>query len=256
MKKLITYIFLLSLLISAVFIAKEAITFFKDIILLNNPQTEAIIRQERMLHPVVKITHIRSSSDTSVPTLVSSASGFSIGYFAAGNNSLIITNDHFCREVRPESSLIIENFQHEIIETINTDTSSRILITRPNLDLCLILINGFVSPAALSNRGAETQLFEKVFIVGGPSGDFPIIIDTYLSSYIARKDISIGALGSDGRPFLLTSEQIFPGHSGSPIYNEKGDVIGVVFGALPTYGGVGASSDDIHDLLEEYQSNL
>ena len=90
MKKLIIYIFFLATLVSTVFIAKETINFVKDIILLNESQAGAIIRQERMLFPVVKITHIINNPDTGAayPSVLASASGFSIGYSAAENTSL------------------------------------------------------------------------------------------------------------------------------------------------------------------------
>jgi S1-C subfamily serine protease len=117
-------------------------------------------------------------------------------------------------------------------------------------------IYGFVTPAIIADPGLTQQRFEEIFIVGGPAGDFPIIIDTYISSFLNRSDIRIGKINANGAPFLLTSEQTFPGHSGSPIYNERGEVVGVIFGALPTYGGVGASHKDIYDLLQNYEDSL
>jgi len=258
MKKLIIYIFLLATLVSIALVAKETVNFIKDIILLNNSQTEAIIRQERMLFPVVKITHVIDSTDTGSisPPILASATGFSIGYSASENISLIITNDHFCKEIKKSSSLIIENYKNEIIEAVNIDANMRILITDPSLDLCLLHIHGFITPAIIADSEFTQQRFEEIFIVGGPAGDFPIIIDTYISSFLNRSDIRIGKINANGAPFLLTSEQIFPGHSGSPIYNEQGEVVGVIFGALPTYGGVGASHKDIYDLLQNYEDSL
>jgi len=261
MKKLIIYIFFLAILVSTVFVAKETISFVKDIILLSESQSDAIIRQERMLFPVVKITHIINSPNDSgstaiYPSVLASASGFSISYSPADDASLIITNDHFCKEIKANSSLIIENYKNEIIDAVNNAASARVLISDPSLDLCLLYIHGFVSPATIASPELDQQRFEEIFIIGGPAGDFPIIVDTYISSFMNRSDIRMGQISNEGAPFLLTSEQIFPGHSGSPIYNKRGEVIGVIFGALPTYGGVGSSHKDLYDLLDRYEDGL
>jgi V8-like Glu-specific endopeptidase len=54
-----------------------------------------------------------------------------------------------------------------------------------------------------------------------------------------------------GEPFLLTSEEVYPGHSGSPIFNENGEVIGIIFASFPTYGGIGIPVGDIHKFLQD-----
>ena len=42
----------------------------------------------------------------------------------------------------------------------------------------------------MADYSYEPELFEKVYIVGGPTGNFPIIIDTYIQSKIKREDDS------------------------------------------------------------------
>lgn len=258
MKKLISYIFFLLVIVSAAIICKELISFTKDIILLNPIQNRANIRIQRMLHPVVKITNIVSDSNEpeGQPIFASSATGFSIEYIPELNITFIITNDHFCREVQPGSSIAFENFQNERVDYVAVGATERILRTDPKLDLCLMYLRGFVRPAKIAEYNHTPMRFEEVFIVGGPSGDFPIILDTYISNFLPRKTVSMGNLSEDGVPFILTSEQIFPGHSGSPVYTIYGEVIGVVFGALPTYGGISVSHKDIYLLLDEYYDSL
>lgn len=258
MKKLISYIFFLLVIISAAIICKELISFTKDIILLNPVQNRANIRTERMLHPVVKITNIVSNpgEPNSQPTFASSATGFSIEYSPELNITFVITNDHFCREIQSGSSLSFENFRNEPVDSIGFGATARVLRTDPRLDLCLMFLNGYVRPAVIADYHHTPMRFEEVFIVGGPSGDFPIILDTYISNFLPRKSVSMGNLSEDGVPFILTSEQIFPGHSGSPVYTIYGEVIGVVFGALPTYGGISVSHQDIYLLLDEYYESL
>lgn len=258
MKKLISYIFFLLVLISAAIICRELISFTKDIILLNPIQNRANIRAQRMLHPVVKITNIISNptDPEGQPTFASSATGFSVEYSPELDITFIITNDHFCKEIQPGSSLVFENFKNKTIDSLGMESESRVLRTDPKLDLCLVYLRGYVRPAEIADYNHDPMRFEEVFIVGGPSGDFPIIIDTYISNFLRRGSINMGGMSKGGNPFILTSEQIFPGHSGSPVYTIYGEVIGVVFGALPTYGGISVSHRDIYLLLDEYYESL
>jgi len=264
MKQLTTYIFLLLVLISLVHITKEVVSFSKDIIILNDHQMNAKIRQERMLYPAVKISNIQedvsvyySDEDMEIiDAVVSTATGFGIQYDPSTNISFIITNDHFCAGVNHESSLIIEDYKQSIIGISNEYMPAKILYTAPELDLCLIEASGYVRPAVIADYNYKPKLFEKIFIVGGPTGNFPIIIDTYISSTVSRDDIMIGALAVEGNEFLVISEQIFPGHSGSATFNKSGEVIGVVFASLETYGGLAISHKDIFKLLLDYQNSI
>jgi S1-C subfamily serine protease len=251
------------MLISLVYITKEIINFSKDIILFNEYQIEALVRQERMLYPVVKVSSIQQGTDTGssgIQAIISTATGFSIEYDAANNTSLIITNDHFCRDIGVGSMLILENYEKAIAdassEYIDEYIESKILYTDPQLDLCLVKAAGYIPPAIIADYSYEPKLFEKVFIVGGPTGNFPIIIDTYISSIVQREEIGLIFLGENGNDFILISEQIFPGHSGSPVFNQRGEVIGVVFASLETYGGLTISHKDIFELLSDYKDSI
>ena len=262
MKKLITYIFFLSIIVALVYITKESVNIWKNVAPLSQSQTEAVIKQERMLFPVVKILHVQQgfsynaseSRFIDFSAVVSSATGFSIQYNPVDDISFVITNDHFCREIILTSSLVIENYEGAQVKNSMGQTSSEVLYTDPGLDLCLVEVPGFIKPAIIADYSYKAQLFERVFIVGGPSGDFPIIIDTYVSSSIDRRTVNIGALSSAGNNFMLISEQIFPGHSGSPVFNQGGEVIGIVFASLETYGGLAISHKDIFELLYRYQN--
>jgi len=265
MKKLITYIFLLLALISLVHITKEVVSFSKDIIILKEYQTEAIVKQEKMLHPVVKISNIEqnvrfsnSVQDTAitVDAVVSTATGFSIQYDPMSDISFIVTNDHFCRSIESESSLVIENHEQSTFGLSEDYLLGRVLYTDSGLDLCLIGAFGYIAPATIADYDYNPEIFEKVFIVGGPTGNFPIIIDTYVSSYVEREEVMLGDLDPEGNEFMIVSEQIFSGHSGSPIFNQEGEVVGIVFASMETYGGISISHRDIFKLLIGHKNNF
>lgn len=258
MKKLINYLLYLIFALSAVFITNNIINFSKKVVILNEVQQKAFFRSEMMLEPVVRLTQLSYSSKNiegnpqSIESVIF-ATGFSIKYNSDKNKTTILTNDHFCENLNENTLFIVENYLGETVFRISDDVNNIILLTKKDMDLCAVEITGYVKPAIIKPVSYDPLLFEEVFIIGGPAGDFPIIIDTYLSSRIAREKISFGnmsSLGNSGDNFLMISEQVFPGHSGSPIYAKDGEVIGILFGALRSYGGLGASQRDIHSFLD------
>ena len=258
MNKLVNYIFLLLSLISLVYITKEVITFTKDILILRDHQAEATIRQNKMLYSVVRVTHLSYVMEPGqlVPEelTISSATGFSIQYNPYSNISFVLSNDHFCRSISDSSVITLETFDMLLPGSANDYFYGEILYSDPKLDLCLIAANGYIRPAEIAEYDYNVQPFEEIFIIGAPSGNFPIIIDTYISTKERRSRVGFPELSKDGNDFLLISEEIFPGHSGSPVYNKGGEVIGVVFAAMPTYGGFAISHRDIYKFIGNHNT--
>lgn len=258
MKKLINYLLYLTFALSAVFITNNIINFYKKTILLSESQGVATLRADAMLRPVVRLSQLSYGSvniDGEMQSVeaVTFATGFSVKYSSGTDETLILTNDHFCNSFDEETTLIVENYLGEIIFGASKNADKLVSLTREDMDLCAIKIKGYVKPAEIKEIGYKPIPFEEIFVVGGPSGDFPIIIDTYLASLVSRKKVAFGnmsSLSDSGNDFLMISEQVFPGHSGSPIYTKDGEVIGILFGALRSYGGLGAGHEDIHSFLE------
>ena len=254
MKKLVQYIFALIILISLVHLTKDVVEFSKEIIILRDSQLKAKIKEERMMHPTVKITSLVSSGSSeagaSASIILSSATGFSVKYNVEENYSVIVTNDHFCEASRSDVSFMIEDYSKSSLETGGKYLDGEVILSVPNLDLCLIRARGYVKPAMLAGYHYTPRPFEEIFVVGGPSGTFPIIFDSYISKVIDRSSITLGRMGLEGGFLILLSEQVFPGHSGSPVFTKEGEVIGIIFGALRSYGGLAVSVKDIYLILE------
>ena len=255
MKKLLKYILALVIMISLVHITGDIIDFVKEITILKDHQLKAKIREERMMHPTVKITSIvmtagPPSAESVGYVTLSSATGFSIKYDIKNNQSLIITNDHFCKTNLSDVSFIIEDYSKSSFESNRSYLDGEVVLTEFSLDLCLIRVNGYIRPAVLANYSYTPRAFEEIYVVGSPSGNFPIIFDSYVSSIISRKEAPLGLMDTKGNSFLLISEQVFPGHSGSPVFTRDGEVIGIIFGALRSYGGLAISVKDIYKILE------
>lgn len=249
MKKLLKYMLTFLITISLVHLTKDVVEFSREIITLKDHQLRAEIRSERMLKPSVKIVSLAAMSDGS-SMFLSSASGFSVKYIPKKGVSIVITNDHFCsNRLNIDIVFVVENYQQASIEHDKNLFSAEVIATDPSLDLCALEVEGYIRPANLASYHYEPKAFEEIYIVGSPSGTYPIIIDSYVSKLIDRNKTNLGNMSSEGNSVIMISEQVFPGHSGSPVFTKSGEVIGVVFGALPSYGGLAVSVKDVYKFL-------
>ena len=258
MKKIFYLICFFIILISGVKISGNILDILevkKDIESYNSIENSPEFKTHYMLEPVVKLTYV---SQVSTPfgmemIPISTATGFSVQYDPESETSMIITNDHFCGEFRDDldKKILIQDFKDISNDNGVNITEGEIVYSDETYDLCLIRTNEFIQPAVLTMEHERVDYFENVYIVGAPSGNFPIIIDTYISTILERSVGSMGNMSTSGEGFLIISEMIFPGHSGSPIYNSNGKVVGVIFASMSSYGALGISSQDIHLFLND-----
>jgi len=85
-------------------------------------------------------------------------------------------------------------------------------------DLALLKLRGNGFPAVRMGDANALQVGQKVYVIGSPQGLENTISEGILSG--------IRDLGS-GRKILQMTAAISPGSSGGPVFNEKGEVIGV-----------------------------
>jgi len=71
-------------------------------------------------------------------------------------------------------------------------------------------------------KNPTLKIRDKVYTIGAPKGSFPIETEGYIS--IPKMNID-GSIVDDK---ILLSLPITSGNSGSPLYNENGDVIGMI----------------------------
>lgn len=256
---ILKYILVLTTAISSTYITKSILTFKKEHANFESFQISARSQEQKMLNPVVKLSYLTPShlDESGEPQGVSlsTATGFGIEYDAVRNISYAITNAHFCNAgfENENSNLLAETSDYFRHNYPRTDAMpGEALYMDRGLDLCIVAIYGYIAPAIIANIGYEVQQFENIYIVGAPSGVLPVIIDTYMSAEAHRPSIRLGAMNLSGNNYLLVSEQVFPGHSGSPIFNESGEVIGVIFASLSRYGGIGIPLGDLYAFLQDF----
>jgi S1-C subfamily serine protease len=113
---------------------------------------------------------------------------------------------------------------------------ARVVASVPGADLALIQAEAVpdgISPARLGNSD-ETLIGEQVFVVGAPYGKTHSLTVGHVS---ARRAPSQLFGGFEQVELLQTDAAINPGNSGGPMFNSRGEVIGVVSHILSTSGG-------------------
>jgi len=199
------------------------------------------------------------------PIRHSNATGFVVASYKEDNISYILANDHFC-------SKELEINLNPLIPTIITYNSgidqisysykptgmASVIYTDPEADLCLLETEQYLSAVVFDT--SDLILPIPVTTVGAPEGAFPIVTDTYVSSVISRSDALFPIMENSGTDYLFLSGIILPGSSGSPLFNKKGNVVGIIFATTATtFGGLAIQSKDITKWLDnlgvDYHTN-
>jgi serine protease Do len=256
----------------ALFIVVTLICFViagpKNIITINNEPVAKISQIDKietasanqiyrqMVEPVV-ILYIMNEE-----TLTGSGTAFSIGYNKKEDQTYFLTNNHLCNDTSLSIIRVGEQAnqdQASFVYDNNPDMTFQIINTDPKNDLCLLRTDGYFKPVKINKKRTELKQAESLYIVGAPNSNFPIILETYFSGYVTRNHLSV--IGTEGHAAIMVSEMLKPGHSGSPVYNEKGELIGIVFASsvrhtlslgvgLYSYGGMVIALPDILEFLE------
>lgn len=114
------------------------------------------------------------------------------------------------------------------------------------LDLCLLESDGIISMPSLHLALSGPKVGEKVYNVAAPTGFFDPPTVPLLSGYYS---------GPLGKYHSLVTVPAVGGSSGSPVLNERGELIGLIFAANLEFQHLAISIR--YEILREYlQSNL
>jgi serine protease Do len=142
--------------------------------------------------------------------------------FIIRNDGIIITNNH-----------VVENAK-EILVTLTDkrEYNAKVLGRDPKTDLAVIKIEpkGEV-PIAKLGDSESLQVGDWVMAIGNPFG----LNNTVTAGIVSAKGRSIGAGPYDN--FIQTDASINPGNSGGPLFNERGEVVGINSAIFSQNGG-------------------
>ena len=179
--------------------------------------------------------------------LVQTPTGLGSG-FVIHADGYVITNDHVIAGENRISITIFEEGENELSKV--TYDNVRIVATSAELDLALLKIETEAEPdpfttAPLAAAGGGLREGQKVFAIGSPLG---------LDRTVSEGIISVANRVINGRLYLQTTTQINPGNSGGPLFNLRGEVVGVNNMKIAAVGaeglGFSISADTLRDFID------
>jgi serine protease Do len=206
-----------------------------EVLTIPRTQIVSIAKQENPIEPEQKINNTKNLYSTAdLPprsikelteqfgegvVLVSSPSGLGSGFFITTDGHLI-TNFHV---VEGETKLAVtvfrksgDEFKREKLEDVD------IIATNPFLDLALLKVapkEGFKPVVTyLAEDDAALRDGDTVFAIGNPLG---------LERSVSEGIVSRRNRAEEGLVYIQTTTQINPGNSGGPLFNNRGQVVGV-----------------------------
>lgn len=148
----------------------------------------------------------------------------------------VVTNEHVVREADEVRVRLADDREYKA-DVVGRD---------PKLDLALLKLNGATSlPAAPLGSSEDLRVGEHVLAVGNPFG----LGHTVTLGIVSAKARSIGAGPYDD--FIQTDASINPGNSGGPLFNWRGEVVGINTAIRAGANGIGFATpvDALKDIL-------
>ncbi|MGF7184551.1 S1-C subfamily serine protease [Desulfitispora alkaliphila] len=152
-----------------------------------------------------------------------------------------VTNEHVVRDAGQVTARFVSGSMH----------GGKKVASFPEVDLALIELNSREVPWVQLELEEKAYQGQQVIIIGNPMG-FPQIV---------KEGIVLGKhnLNNWEEPVLAIKAPIHQGSSGSPVFNDKGKVIGVIFATLRNPGdeeniiGLAVPVNQLIDRIEQYK---
>lgn len=151
--------------------------------------------------------------------LVKTPSGLGSGFIVNDEEGYVVTNFHVIEKETKISVTIFKRTGQEMKNLVKQEV--RIVALSADFDLALLQIEKF-------EKGELRKVYlgsydtvsrgDQVFAVGNPLG---------LTRTVTEGIVSNRSREMDGRLFIQTTAAINPGNSGGPLFNDRGEVIGV-----------------------------
>jgi serine protease Do len=157
--------------------------------------------------------------------------------FIADSRGHIVTNAHVVDDADEVKVKLADEKEY----------SAKVIGRDKRLDLAVLELEGATElPAAALGSSADLRVGEYVVAIGNPFG----LGHTVTMGIVSAKDRAIGAGPYDD--FIQTDASINPGNSGGPLFNLKGEVVGINTAINPNGRGIGFAIpvDALKDVLD------
>ena len=126
-------------------------------------------------------------------------------------------------------------------------------LSRPESDLAVIVLQAAGLPAAPVNTSWPPAPGDKIRVAGNPLAFNNIVVEGNVGRYLRINDM-------EGKIFSMDAP-IYPGNSGSPVFDMSGRVVGVVFGTMgggndgsEKAAGLAVTIDEAADLIKSVKN--
>ncbi|MBE6635001.1 MAG: trypsin-like serine protease [Ruminococcaceae bacterium] len=171
---------------------------------------------ENAIRGIVEIYALTNAGDG-----VMSASGFIVsdsGFVLTNAHAVLDEDGRLCKTIQVKA---MEKFYPALVVALGKPADGK----NDSIDLCLLYVKGFnVKP---NNIGDVSKLKngQRVYLIGNSLGSGTCIT----SGIISDKERAMPGLSY---PYIMTDAAANHGNSGGPLYNEMGEVIGVLVAGI------------------------
>jgi serine protease Do len=165
--------------------------------------------QVRELRQAVVRVEARQSGTAGSAAVERKGTGFNID-----PSGLIVTNRHLVEEADQITVSFTGSRRLRATAWYWSDTA----------DLAVIVLESDALPVVYLDRDYPITVGETVLIIGNPL--------SFTGIALRGRVAAAGQIGRSGEEVVMINAPIHPGHSGSPLFNEAGRVVGVVYAAV------------------------
>jgi serine protease Do len=131
--------------------------------------------------------------------------------FIVSQNGVIITNAHVVRDAREVTVKL----------TDRREFNAKVLGSDPKTDIAVLKIDAQNLPVVPLGRSTDLKVGEWVLAIGSPYG----FDNTVTAGVVSAKGRSLP--DDSNVPFIQTDVAVNPGNSGGPLFNVRGEVVGI-----------------------------
>jgi serine protease Do len=145
--------------------------------------------------------------------------------FIVSPDGIILTNAHVVRDAN-EVTVKLQD---------RREFRAKVLGSDPKTDVAVLKIDGRNLPVVTLGNTRNLQVGEWVLAIGSPYG----LESTVTAGVVSAKGRSLP--GDGGVPFIQTDVAVNPGNSGGPLFNTRGEVVGInsqIYSQTGGYQGV------------------
>jgi len=173
-------------------------------------QLEKDIDVQRLQAAVVQINVVARQQEALAVVEQKSGTGFNINEYG-----IIVTNHHVIKDAL---NMVIRFPDGKVYKAVKW-------VSKPEFDLAVIKLQAENRlPFVPLNIEAQPVVGDKVRVVGNPLGLNNVVAEGEVEQYLM--------VGDKPANVMAISAPVYPGNSGSPVFDHNGRVVGVVFGNL------------------------